>query len=183
MDFFTPTDIPEVIKIRPKVFSDSRGFFMETFRLDLLSKSGICHEFVQDNHSSSIQWTLRGLHYQMKQTQGKLVRVVSGEIFDVAVDLRKNSPHFGKWVGVYLSAENKEQLWIPPGFAHGFLVLTERADVLYKATDYYHPESDRTILWNDTSLSINWPIPEGIQPIISKKDTAGQHFTEAEVFE
>jgi dTDP-4-dehydrorhamnose 3,5-epimerase len=183
MDIFSPTDIPEVIKIRPKVFSDSRGFFMETFRLDVLSESGICHEFVQDNHSSSIQWTLRGLHYQMKHTQGKLVRVVIGEIFDVAVDLRKSSAHFGKWVGVYLSAENKEQLWIPPGFAHGFLVLTERADVVYKATDYYHPESDRTILWNDSSLSINWPIPEGVQPIISNKDAAGQHLREAEVFE
>ena len=183
MDLFTPTDIPEVIKIRPKVFSDSRGFFMETFRHDILSKSGISHEFVQDNHSSSMQWTLRGLHYQLMHTQGKLVRVVIGEIFDVAVDLRKSSPHYGKWIGVYLSAENKEQLWIPPGFAHGFLVLTERADVVYKATDYYDPQSDRTILWNDPDLSIKWPIPEGILPIISEKDASGQHFTEAEVFE
>jgi len=183
MDFFIPTDIPDVIRIRPKVFSDSRGFFMETYRLDLLSQSGISYEFVQDNHSSSMQWTLRGLHYQMTHTQGKLVRVVIGEIFDVAVDLRKSSPYFGKWIGVNLSAENKEQLWIPPGFAHGFLVLTEQADVVYKATDYYHPESDRTILWNDTSLAINWPIPKGVQPIISNKDLAGQPFTEAEVFE
>ena len=183
MDMFTPTEIPDVIKIRPRVFGDSRGFFMETFRHDIFSKSGISHEFVQDNHSSSTKWTLRGLHYQVKHTQGKLVRVVIGEIFDVAVDLRKSSPCYGKWIGVHLSAENKEQLWIPPGFAHGFLVLTEKADVVYKATDYYDPESDRTILWNDPDLSIKWPIPEGILPIISEKDASGKFFTEAEVFE
>ncbi|MBW6474520.1 MAG: dTDP-4-dehydrorhamnose 3,5-epimerase [Anaerolineaceae bacterium] len=182
MDIFTPTEIPDVIKIRPRVYEDSRGFFMETFRKDISSKSGISQEFVQDNHSSSMKLTLRGLHYQLKHTQGKLVRVVIGEIFDVAVDLRKKSPYFGQWVSAYLSAENKEQLWIPPGFGHGFLVLSERADVVYKATDYYDPESDRTILWNDPDLSINWPIPEGIEPIISKKDASGELFTKAEVF-
>jgi dTDP-4-dehydrorhamnose 3,5-epimerase len=183
MDLFKPTEIPDVIKIRPKVFEDARGFFMETFRHDIFVKSGISYEFVQDNHSSSTKWTLRGLHYQVKHTQGKLVRVVIGEIFDVAVDLRKSSPCYGNWIGVHLSAENKEQLWIPPGFAHGFLVLTERADVVYKTTDYYDSESDRAILWNDPDLSIKWPIPEGILPIISKKDASGKFFTEAEVFE
>jgi dTDP-4-dehydrorhamnose 3,5-epimerase len=183
MHLFTPTEIPDVIKIKPKVYADARGFFMETFRQDIFSQSVISHQFVQDNHSSSTQWTLRGLHYQTEHTQGKLVRVVIGEIFDVAVDLRKSSPYFGKWIGAVLSAENKEQLWIPPGFAHGFLVLSPRADVVYKATDYYHPQSDRTILWQDPDLSIQWPIPAGIQPIISNKDAAGQRFTEAEVFE
>ena len=183
MTMFTPTEIPDVIQIRPRVFEDTRGFFMETYRQDIFSQSGITFEFVQDNHSSSMKWTLRGLHYQLNHTQGKLVRVVIGEIFDVAVDLRKSSPHFGRWIGAYVTAENKEQLWVPPGFAHGFLVLSDRADVVYKTTDYYDPESERTILWNDPFLSIKWPIPKGVQPIISKKDITGKLLTEAEVFE
>ena len=180
--FFT-TNIPDVIQLQPKVFTDQRGFFMETYRGDLFSKNGIADSFVQDNHSSSIKGCLRGLHYQVTHSQGKLVRVVIGEIFDVAVDLRESSPHFGRWVGVYLSAENKEQLWIPPGFGHGFFVLSDRADVVYKATDYYDPTGDRTIRWDDPDLDIKWPIPTGQQPIISEKDAAGALFKESEVFE
>lgn len=182
MSQFLPTDIQDVIRIQPKVFQDARGFFMETYRNNVFSQAGIAHDFVQDNHSSSTRWILRGLHYQVTHTQGKLVRVVIGEIFDVAVDLRKSSPYFGKWVGAYLSDENKEQLWIPPGFAHGFLVMSDRADVVYKTTDYYDPEGDRTLHWNDPSLRIKWPLPDGIQPIVSEKDDSGALFTDAEVF-
>lgn len=156
---------------------------METYQKQVFSQAGILHEFVQDNHSSSGQWTLRGLHYQVTHTQGKLVRVVIGEIFDVAVDLRKSSPHFGKWVGAILSDKNKTQLWIPPGFAHGFLVLSKHADVVYKTTDFYDRESDRTIYWNDPDLGILWPIPDGIQPLVSEKDKSGTLFSKAEVFE
>lgn len=181
-DFF-PTDHPDVITITPKVFFDRRGFFMESYQKEKFSAVGIASEFVQDNHSSSSYLTLRGLHYQVTHTQGKLVRVVSGEIFDVAVDLRQSSPFFGKWVGAHLSAENKQQLWIPPGFAHGFLVLSERADVIYKTTDYYDPVGERTICWDDPSLAIMWPIPTGEQPIVSEKDSSGTHFLKAEVFE
>lgn len=176
------TSHPDVLRIKPNVHSDFRGFFMETYNKAVYFPTGITEEFVQDNHSSSKQWTLRGLHYQVTHTQGKLVRVVFGEIFDVAVDLRKNSSHFGQWVGVYLSEENKDQLWIPPGFAHGFFVLSERADVIYKTTDYYDPIGERTIRWNDPDLVIKWPIPSGKQPIISEKDAAGALFKEAEVF-
>ena len=156
---------------------------METFKKETFSKAGIDYEFVQDNQSSSVRYTLRGLHYQLKHTQGKLVRVVFGEIYDIAVDLRMSSKHFGKWVGVHLSAENKEQLWIPPGFGHGFLTLSDRADVVYKTTDYYDRESERCIYWNDPDLAIDWPIPEGITPTISEKDTAGVLLKNAEVFE
>lgn len=183
MSEFLQTEIPDLIIIRPKVFTDLRGFFMETYQKERFTQAGITNEFVQDNHSSSAKWTLRGLHYQTTHTQGKLVRVVSGEIFDVAVDLRTSSPFFGKWVGVYLSDTNKDQLWIPPKFAHGFLVLSDRADVVYKATDYYDPTGERTIRWDDPDLAIEWPIPVGEQPIISKKDAAGAIFKEAEVFE
>ena len=183
MSDFIKTGIPDLIIVRPKVFSDIRGFFIETYQKERFTQAGITDEFVQDNHSSSAKWTLRGLHYQITHTQGKLVRVVFGEIFDVAVDLRKSSPFFGKWVGVYLSEDNKEQLWIPPGFAHGFLVLSDRADVVYKTTDYYDQTGERTIRWDDLDLAINWPIPNGEQPIISNKDAAGTHFKEAEVFE
>jgi dTDP-4-dehydrorhamnose 3,5-epimerase len=183
MSQFLPTDIPDVVRITPRVFQDVRGFFMETYQKEIFSQAGIMHEFIQDNHSSSIQWTLRGLHYQVTHTQGKLVRAVIGEIFDVAVDLRKSSPHFGKWVGAYLSDENKAQLWIPPGFAHGFLVLSERADVVYKTTDFYDPQGDRTIQWNDPTLGIDWPIPSGKLPLVSAKDMSGTQFTDAEVFE
>lgn len=182
MSIFSPTEITDVIRIQPRVFQDARGYFMETYQKTIFSQAGIGHEFVQDNHSSSIQWTLRGLHYQITHTQGKLVRVVIGEVFDVAIDLRQSSPHFGKWVGAYLSAENKEQLWIPPGFAHGFLVLSERADVVYKTTDFYDPQGDRTIRWDDSTLGIEWPLPHGIKPLVSQKDSIGATFTNAEVF-
>ena len=179
---FTPTEIPEVLKIQPRVFGDARGFFMETYQKEVFSQVGINYEFVQDNHSSSTKWILRGLHYQVSHTQGKLVRVVIGEIFDVAIDLRISSPYFGKWVGVYLSEVNKEQLWIPPGFAHGFLTLSDRTDVIYKTTDFYDPQGDRTIRWNDPTLGIKWPIPVDIQPLVSEKDKLGALFTDAEVF-
>jgi dTDP-4-dehydrorhamnose 3,5-epimerase len=178
---FLPTKIPEVIIIKPKVFEDDRGFFMETYQKLNFIKAGIPYEFVQDNHSSSQKFTLRGLHYQVTRTQGKLVRVVVGKIFDVAVDLRKNSPHFGTWVGAYLSGENKHQLWIPPGFAHGFLTLDARTDVVYKTTDYYDQEGERCIRWDDPDLAINWPIPEGEKPLVSEKDSKAPSFKEAEV--
>lgn len=182
MSQFLPTDIPDVIRIEPKVYADVRGYFMETYQKEIYSQAGITHEFVQDNHSSSTQWTLRGLHYQVTHTQGKLVRAVIGEIYDVAVDLRVSSPYFGHWVGAYLSDQNKAQLWIPPGFAHGFFVLSERADVVYKTTDFYDQEGDRTIRWNDPKLGIHWPIPQGIQPLVSEKDNSGLMFSDAEVF-
>lgn len=183
MSQFFPTEIPDVICIQPRVFQDARGFFMETYQKEIYSRAGIGHEFVQDNHSSSTKWTLRGLHYQVTHIQGKLVRAVIGEIFDVAVDLRRSSPFFCKWVGAYLSDENKALLWIPPGFAHGFLVLSERADVVYKTTDFYDPQGDRTIRWDDPTLGIDWPIPEGNHPLVSEKDKSGTLFKDAEVFE
>lgn len=179
---FLPTKIPEVIIVKPKVFEDDRGFFMETYQKSNFIQEGIPYEFVQDNHSSSQKLTLRGLHYQVTHTQGKLVRVVVGEIFDVAVDLRKNSPSFGEWVGVYLSGDNKHQLWIPPGFGHGFLTLAARTDVIYKTTDYYDQEGERCIRWDDPDLAINWPIPEGEKPIVSEKDSKAPFFKEAEIF-
>ena len=179
---FQPTEIPEVIIIKPRVFEDNRGFFMESYQKQRFFKAGIDYEFVQDNHSSSQIYALRGLHYQVTHAQGKLVRAVVGEIYDVAVDLRKSSPSFGRWIGAYLSAENKHQLWIPPGFGHGFLALSERSDVLYKATDYYHKESERCIRWDDPNLAIEWPIPEGEKPLISTKDANAPLLQEAEVF-
>jgi dTDP-4-dehydrorhamnose 3,5-epimerase len=163
------------------VFGDERGFFMESFnRRTWLEHTGVALDFVQDNHSKSGRGVLRGLHYQIKHPQGKLVRVVSGEVFDVAVDLRRSSPTFGRWSGVMLSAENRLQYWIPPGFAHGFMVVSEEADFLYKATDYYAPEFERTIIWNDPELGIVWPA--GISPELSAKDAAAPLFREAEVF-
>jgi len=179
---FINTRIPEVILIEPKVFEDHRGFFLESYQKLKFIEAGIPHEFVQDNHSSSQKFTLRGLHYQVSHTQGKLVRAVIGEIFDVAVDLRKRSPHFGQWIGVHLSAENKHQLWIPPGFGHGFIALSDRTDVLYKATDYYDQGGERCIRWDDPDLAINWPIPEGVTPLISEKDSSAPYLKEAEVF-
>ena len=179
---FHPTRIPEVISIEPDVHGDDRGFFMETYRAGEFEAAGISRPFVQDNHSGSMQGTLRGLHYQIKQTQGKLLQVVFGEIFDVAVDLRRSSPYFGKWVGEFLSAENKKQLWIPPGFAHGFYVLSEWANVIYKTTDYYAAEWDRTIQWNDPDIGIEWPILEGVKLNVSDKDSKGMRFKDAEVF-
>lgn len=179
----TKMTIPDVLLIEPKVFTDQRGFFLETYQKEKFFQAGITYEFVQDNHSSSVRSALRGLHYQLSHTQGKLVRAVIGEIFDVAVDLRRNSPFFGGWVGALLSEENKREFWVPPGFGHGFFVLSERADVFYKATDYYDPTSERCIRWDDPTLAIVWPIPEGEAPIVSEKDRAGLSIEEAEVFE
>lgn len=176
------TEIPEVLLIEPKVFGDERGFFMESFnQRNFSEKTGVNLEFVQDNHSRSTKGVLRGLHYQIQQAQGKLLRAVAGEIFDVAVDIRKNSPNFGKWVGYLLSAENKRQFWVPPGFAHGFLVVSETADVLYKTTDYYAPEYERSIIWNDPEIGIIWPL-EGIEVKLSKKDEAGTTLKDADLF-
>ncbi|BBD55491.1 dTDP-4-dehydrorhamnose 3,5-epimerase [Planktothrix agardhii] len=178
----TPTKIPDVFIIEPKVFGDERGFFFESFnQKNFTEKTGITSEFVQDNHSRSVQGVLRGLHYQIQHTQGKLLRVIAGEIFDVAVDMRKSSPTFGEWVGCILSAENKRQFWVPPGFAHGFLVTSEIAEVLYKTTDYYAPTYERSLLWNDPEVGIDWPL-EGITPILSAKDQAGQPLKTAEFF-
>jgi len=177
----TTLAIPGVILIEPAVFGDERGFFFESFnqrRFDELVGRPVT--FVQDNHSRSAQHVLRGLHYQIRQPQGKLVRVVQGEVFDVAVDLRRSSPHFGQWVGVVLSADNKHQLWIPEGFAHGFVVLSERAEFLYKTTDYYAPDAERCILWNDKDLAIDWPFNG--EPSLSAKDARGASFKAAEVF-
>jgi len=176
-----PLAIPDVVLIEPQVFGDERGFFFESFnQAQFEAAVGKPVRFVQDNHSRSVKNVLRGLHYQIQQPQGKLVRVMQGEVFDVAVDLRKSSKTFGQWVGEILSAENKRQLWVPEGFAHGFVVLSDTADFLYKTTDYYAPAHERCILWYYTTLQIEWP--EGIHPILSTKDALGQSFTEAEVF-
>jgi dTDP-4-dehydrorhamnose 3,5-epimerase len=173
--------IPEVILFEPKVFGDERGFFMESFNQRVFEQViGQVVTFVQDNHSKSSKNVLRGLHYQIKNPQGKLVRVTQGEVFDVAVDIRKNSPTFGKWVGEVLSAENKKQLWVPEGFAHGFLTLSETAEFLYKTTNYYFPEYDRCIRWNDTTIGIDWPT--NAVPLVSDKDRIGSEISNAEVF-
>jgi dTDP-4-dehydrorhamnose 3,5-epimerase len=178
----TPTAIPEVLIIEPKVFGDARGFFYESFNGKAFDEAVGRHvEFVQDNHSRSAKGVLRGLHYQIQQPQGKLVRVVRGAVFDVAVDIRKSSPTFGKWIGVELSEDNHRQLWVPEGFAHGFLVLSETAEFLYKTTDYYAPAHERSIVWNDTGLNIQWP-DIGMAPQLSAKDEAGSNFASAEVF-
>lgn len=177
----TPLAIPDVVLIEPKVFGDERGFFFESFNQAQFEQAiGKPMQFVQDNHSRSAKHVLRGLHYQIQQPQGKLVRVVQGEVFDVAVDLRKNSKTFGQWVGEILSADNKRQLWVPEGFAHGFVVMSDTAEFLYKTTDYYAPAHERCILWNDATLAIQWPA--GIQPILSAKDAQGKRFIDAEVF-
>ncbi len=180
---FEPTSIPEIILITPQVFADERGFFMETYQAQRFGTAGLPFIYVQDNHSGSQHGILRGLHYQLRQPQGKLVRVISGRIYDVAVDLRRFSPTFSQHVGIELSAENKSELWIPPGFAHGFYVVSDWAEMVYKATDYYAPEWERTIRWNDPELNIAWPIPAGEQPILSSKDQQGKLFAEAEVYE
>ncbi len=178
----TPAEIPDVLIIEPKLFADDRGWFFESFNeKDFSAALGHPMTFVQDNHSLSRKGILRGLHYQMEQTQGKLVRVCHGAVFDVSVDLRKSSSTFGKWVGVELSAENKKQLWIPPGFAHGFLVLSETAEFLYKTTDYWHAASEQCIVWNDRTLNIHWP-SIGVQPILNSKDAAGLTFSKAPHF-
>ena len=179
---FTPTRIPEVVLIEPKVFGDDRGFFMETWQAKTFSEAGIGVDFVQDNHSRSRLGTLRGLHYQLQQPQGKLVRCVIGTVFDVAVDMRRSSPTFGLWVGEVLSAEKRRQLWVPAGFAHGFLVLSESADFVYKCTDYYNPASEQSLAWNDSKVGIEWPFPPGVEALLSKKDSEGKAFAHAETF-
>jgi dTDP-4-dehydrorhamnose 3,5-epimerase len=179
---FFPTQIPDVILIEPQVFGDNRGFFMETWQRRTFAEHGIDFDFVQDNHSLSGKGILRGLHYQIKQPQGKLVRVISGEVFDVAVDIRKGSPWFGKWTGATLSADNKRMFWVPPGFAHGFYVVSDQAEFVYKCTDFYAPEHERSILWNDPDIGITWPL-RGNEPVLSDKDCQAQPFAQAEVFE
>jgi dTDP-4-dehydrorhamnose 3,5-epimerase len=175
------TDLPDVIILEPRVFGDERGFFLESYNARAFERAaGVRADFVQDNHSRSRRGVLRGLHYQVRQPQGKLVRVVAGEVFDVAVDLRRSSPTFGRWTGTRLSAENKRMMWIPAGFAHGFLVLSESADFLYKTTDYYAPEHERCVLWNDPAIGIRWPL-DG-EPVLAAKDRAGARLAEAEVF-
>lgn len=177
----TATALADVLILEPRVFGDERGFFYESFNArEFAQATGLTPEFVQDNHSLSQRGVLRGLHYQLQQAQGKLVRVVQGEVFDVAVDIRRNSPTFGRWVGAYLSAENKHQMWVPEGYAHGFLVLSETAEVLYKATDYYAPQHERCIRWDDPELAIDWPL--AAPPVLSAKDRVGTDFKDADVF-
>jgi dTDP-4-dehydrorhamnose 3,5-epimerase len=175
------TSLPEVLLLQPKIFSDGRGHFFESFNArDFEVATGLKRGFVQDNHSCSIKGVLRGLHYQIQHPQGKLVRVTSGEVFDVAVDLRRSSPNFGKWVGVILSAENKLQMWVPEGFAHGFLVLSDYAEFLYKTTDYWYSQHERSMIWNDPAVGINWPISG--TPLLAEKDAIGKTLAEAETF-
>ena len=177
----TPTNLPEVLLLQPKVFGDARGYFYESFNArDFAAATGLTRDFVQDNHSRSAKGVLRGLHYQIQHTQGKLVRVTQGEVFDVAVDMRRTSPNFGKWAGVLLSGENKSQLWVPEGFAHGFVVLSETAEFLYKTTDYWHPEHERSLLWNDPALGIDWPLDGA--PTLAAKDAAGTPLAQADSF-
>ncbi|WP_299974387.1 dTDP-4-dehydrorhamnose 3,5-epimerase [uncultured Pseudoteredinibacter sp.] len=178
-------NIPEVLLLKPKVFGDERGFFLETFRQSWFQEQGLDHQFVQDNHSSSAKGVLRGLHYQMEQTQGKLVRVVRGEVYDVAVDMRQDSPTFGQYAAAILSEENKHLFWVPPGFAHGFLVLSEMAEFVYKCTDYYHPESEASLRWDDPTVAIDWPLSQyGISaPSLSDKDKDGFLLPDAPTFD
>ncbi len=178
----TETSFPEVLIIEPRVFGDERGFFFESFNRKVFVETvGLTADFVQDNHSRSAKGVLRGLHYQIQQPQGKLIRVVRGSVFDVSVDIRKSSTNFGRWFGVELSENNHRQLWVPPGFAHGFLVLSELADILYKATDYWRPEYERCIRWDDPAIGIDWPLDA--EPTLSAKDTGGSSFADAEVFD
>ena len=178
------TSISEVLVIEPKVFGDSRGFFFESFNHKNFSQAtGLDVKFVQDNHSRSVKGVLRGLHYQIRQPQGKLVRVVRGQVFDVAVDIRRSSPTFGQWVGVELTEDNYRQLWVPPGFAHGFYVLSDTADFLYKTTDYYFPDLERSLLWNDPAIAVSWPIQADVSPIISAKDKIAPKLADAELFD
>ena len=181
----TPTRLPEVLILQPQVFGDDRGFFLESYREDEFRRaSGVQLNFVQDNHSRSAHGVLRGLHYQIRQPQGKLVRVVSGRVFDVAVDMRRSSPRLGQWAGIELSAQNKRQLWVPPGFAHGFVVLSDHADFLYKTTDYYAPQFERALAWNDPHVGVEWPLAE-LQhaPVLSAKDSAAPSWSDAEFFD
>jgi dTDP-4-dehydrorhamnose 3,5-epimerase len=177
---FEPTEIPDVMLIRPRVFGDARGYFFESWEERKFAAGGIHAKFVQDNQSHSVRHILRGLHYQTRQTQGKLVRVVTGAVYDVAVDIRRTSPTFGRWVGTILSQENHLMLWVPPGFAHGFLVMSNSADFVYRCTDYWSPEHERTIAWNDPDLDITWPLSRGVKPVVSPKDATGVRFRNAE---
>lgn len=179
---FTPTRIPDVVLIEPKVFGDHRGFFMETWQAQVFAEAGIDQPFVQDNHSRSAHGILRGLHYQLKNPQGKLVRVINGEVFDVAVDIRKGSPTFGQWVGERLSADNRRMLWVPPGFAHGFYVISDSAEFLYKCTEFYAPEHERSILWSDPTMAIAWPLVNGVAPVLSAKDASAPLLQNAEIY-
>ncbi|MCK5244283.1 MAG: dTDP-4-dehydrorhamnose 3,5-epimerase [Desulfobacterales bacterium] len=179
---FMPARIPDVVVIKPEVFGDDRGFFMETWEARRFAKAGIDVEFVQDNHSKSSQGVLRGLHYQIRRPQGKLVRVVAGEVFDVAVDLRRSSGTFGMWVGSFLSADNRRMLWIPPGFAHGFYVTSRSAEFVYKCSAFYAPEDERSIIWNDPDLAIDWPLINGKPPTVSQKDSQGISLKDAETY-
>ena len=180
---FQPTALPEVMSIHPKVYRDARGYFCETWREDAFAAAGINARFVQDNHSHSVRDTLRGMHYQIRHAQGKLVRVVRGAVFDVAVDMRRSSPRFGQWAAVTLSAENCTMLWVPPGFAHGYLALTDEIDLLYKCTDFYSPTDERTVRWNDPRLGVQWPLAGDATPVISAKDAAAPLFSNAECFD
>jgi len=180
---FVPTQIPDVVLIQPRIFEDERGFFLESYQKERFSAAGIHADFVQDNHSASSKGVLRGLHYQVCQPQGKLVRVVAGEVFDVAVDLRRHSRTFGCWVGISLSAKKKNQLWIPPGFAHGFYVTSEMAEILYKATDYYAPQWERSLSWNDPVLGIDWPLTNGEHPTLAEKDRQGTLLADTELYD
>lgn len=179
---FQKTSLAGVLLIEPRVFADARGFLMETWQAREFAQAGVTDTFVQDNHSHSSRWVLRGLHYQVERPQGKLVRVLTGEIFDVAVDLRRASPTFGRWLGERLSAENRRMLWIPSGFAHGFVTLSDECDVAYKCTEFYSPQHERTLAWNDAELAIDWPLPAGVQPIISSRDAAGLPLHRAETY-
>lgn len=180
---FVRMEIPDVIQIAPKVHGDARGSFMETYRQDLFSAAGISAEFVQENHSVSAQGVLRGLHFQIRQAQGKLVRVIFGEVYDVVVDLRRSSPTFAKWTSTVLSAENKRQIWAPPGFAHGFYVLSGHAEITYKTTDYYAPQWERILRWNDSTLNIQWPLLSGHAPTLSAKDARARTLNDIELYE
>jgi dTDP-4-dehydrorhamnose 3,5-epimerase len=173
---FEPTRIPEVVLVKPRVFGDARGFFLESWQREAFAKAGLTCDFVQDNHSRSSQWILRGLHYQVQRPQGKLVRVTRGAVFDVAVDLRTDSSTYGQWAGAMLSEENHLMLWVPPGFAHGFLALTEQVDFMYKCTDYYAPQLERVIRWDDPRIAIEWPLPPGVTPKLSARDANGASF-------
>ena len=179
---FVPTRLPEVILIKPRVFGDARGFFFETWQERTFAAAGIATHFVQDNHSHSVRHTLRGLHFQIQQPQGKLVRVSRGEVFDVAVDMRRSSPRFGHWVGVTLSDSNHHMLWVPPGFAHGYLALSDEIDFLYKCTDVYAPQHERAIRWDDGEIGVQWPLPAGVAPTLSAKDAAAPPFKDAESY-
>jgi dTDP-4-dehydrorhamnose 3,5-epimerase len=179
---FEPTRLPEVVLVKPDVFGDARGFFFESWQQERFVAAGIRAHFVQDNHSHSVRHTLRGLHFQIRQSQGKLVHVTRGEVFDVAVDLRRSSPRFGQWVGAVLNDRNHHVLWVPPGFAHGYLALSDETDFLYKCTDFYAPQHERAIRWDDAQIGVQWPLPAGVAPILSARDANAPLFKDAESY-